>query len=76
MKLMAQLGAAQEGLGTRMAPPGGAAGDKKGFLEWAGARYLLLSFSGCAGPHTQRSNGIKFYKPSFLVHFQATAELG
>lgn len=41
------------GAGHQDGSPRGAAGDKKGFLEWAGARCQLLS-SGCAGPlHTE-----------------------
>lgn len=44
------------GAGHQDGSPRGAAGDKKGFLEWAGARHQLLS-SGCAGPYTQRSDG-------------------
>lgn len=75
MKLMVQLGAAQEGLSTRMAPPGVQQEIRKGFQNG-----LVQGASFCPQdvlvPYTQRSDGIKFYKPSFHVHFQATAESG
>lgn len=70
MKLMVQLDAAEEGLGTMMAPLGNAAGKavdhlvKKGFPKWTGTGCQLQVLSGCVLSW--------FYKPSFLDHFQAS----